>query len=249
MADELVEFPNLGLTHELRGTLTYPIGQTESMGVIILCHGLNCDRNSSFLPSLAEYLAKNGYSTLRFDFSGSGESEGTWSYSNYAGEAEDLEAAVVFLKSKSLSPIAAVGHSKAATVILIHAGTFHSVPKYVHISGRFNMGVSPTGRFSTEDLARLKQDGYLDWQGKRITSDAFEERTKLNVVDFVNKIIQNPQFLLIHCEDDVIIPAQDSRDLQSTNPALFPLLKIFPKGGHSLSSVRKPLFAEILAFI
>ena len=247
--DELVEFPNLRLSHTLRGTLTKPIAAADSKHVVILCHGLNCDRNSSFLPALSQHLSSNGFSCLRFDFSGSGDSEGEWSYSNYAGEADDLEAAVIFLKKIGMNPIAVVGHSKAATVVLIHAATYHTVKKYVHISGRFNMGISPAGRFSPDNLASLEQNGFFDWQGKRITAEAFGERSKLNVASIVSKIPKGPQFLLIHCADDVIIPAQDSQDLQSTNPELFPLLKIFPKGRHSLSSVRKPLFSEIVEFI
>ena len=245
-----MEFANLSKTHTLRGTLK--LCEYSMAKVIILCHGLNCDRNSSFLPYLADSLSSSGYSSLRFDFSGSGTSDGEWSYANYSGEASDLEAATVYLRQRGLVPAAVLGHSKAATVILIHASTYHSIDKYIHISGRFNMVVSPVGRFSDADLTHLQEHGWFTWQGRRVTAEAFAERNHIHCDKIALSIPKpGPSFLLVHCEDDIIIPAQDSRELQASRPDLFPSLKIFSKGGHSFSSStsRKNLLREILSFI
>ena len=153
--EERVEFPNLSKTHTLRGTLIRS-RDDSSIKVAVLCHGLNCDRNSSFLPALSSHLSEFGWSSLRFDFSGSGESGGNWSYANYTGEAEDLESAIKFLFSIDLEPVVAIGHSKAATVILIHAAKFNSVQKYVYVSGRLHIQANPAGRFSSDDLQTLR---------------------------------------------------------------------------------------------
>lgn len=52
--------------------------------VAILCHGYQACRDSSHYPQLAQALVKLPLSSLRFDFSGNGESEvgcqgGGWS--------------------------------------------------------------------------------------------------------------------------------------------------------------------------
>ncbi|KAF4683331.1 hypothetical protein FOZ60_009345 [Perkinsus olseni] len=89
--------------HQLVGTLwspsTPPTAPPE--WVIILCHGLMGDRQSSLLKSIAYVLTTQlGLPTFRFDFTGNGESEGEWDYGNYEQEAAELEAAVKTLKEK-----------------------------------------------------------------------------------------------------------------------------------------------------
>ena len=52
----------------------------------ILCHGLGDHKNGFVLPQLAEALAQAGLSSLRFDFPGNGESDGTFRYANMMDE-------------------------------------------------------------------------------------------------------------------------------------------------------------------
>ena len=54
--------------------------------IAILCHGLGDHKNGFVLPQLAEALAKAGMSSLRFDFPGNGESDGTFRYANMMDE-------------------------------------------------------------------------------------------------------------------------------------------------------------------
>ncbi|KAL3134145.1 hypothetical protein ABBQ32_008564 [Trebouxia sp. C0010 RCD-2024] len=52
----------------------------------ILCHGYTDHKNGFHLPAIAEALANRGWSSLRFDFSGNGKSEGSFRYGNYNEE-------------------------------------------------------------------------------------------------------------------------------------------------------------------
>ncbi len=58
--------------------------------IAILCHGLGDHKNGFVLPQLAEALAKAGLSSLRCDFPGNGESDGTFRYANMMDEVSDI---------------------------------------------------------------------------------------------------------------------------------------------------------------
>ena len=53
----------------------------------MLCHGMLDTKMGVFWPDFAEALAGHHVSSLRFDFSGNGESEGEFKYGNILLEA------------------------------------------------------------------------------------------------------------------------------------------------------------------
>jgi alpha/beta superfamily hydrolase len=59
----------------LSGVLHHPAG-TKTNGAVILCHGMESDKNSDKLVFLSQALAERGLLTLRFDFAYVGESSG-----------------------------------------------------------------------------------------------------------------------------------------------------------------------------
>ena len=83
--------------HEtLAGVLHLPKKKTKK--AIIVCHGFASTKDALWIPELCTALAEQGYAALRFDFSGNGASEGTFSESNCDKEQNDLTAALTFLK-------------------------------------------------------------------------------------------------------------------------------------------------------
>ncbi|KAF8081193.1 hypothetical protein N665_0900s0001 [Sinapis alba] len=70
---ERIEIPNshneklVGLLHE-----------TGSRDVVVLCHGFRSNKNDTIMKSVAAAIEKEGISAFRFDFSGNGESEGSF---------------------------------------------------------------------------------------------------------------------------------------------------------------------------
>ncbi|KAI3989287.1 hypothetical protein MKX01_004836 [Papaver californicum] len=90
--------------------------ETGSTQVVILCHGFQSSKDSRINMSLAEVLTKQGISVFRFDFSGNGESEGTFQYGNYIKEADDLHSVVMHFLGMKHAVSAIVGHSKGGDV-------------------------------------------------------------------------------------------------------------------------------------
>ena len=246
---EVKFFNSNGFT--LKGLLVCAEKATKE--TVILCHGLNCTRDSSFLPALSEFLAVERYNSLRFDFAGSGESEGEWSYSNYWGEAEDVKSACDFLEQSGLCVSAVLGHSKAATEVLMFASKYQIVKKVIYVSGRYSMGVSPSGRFSNEDLSDLELNGFFVWQGKKVTKAAWAERMEISIPNIIANFTKetSPDFLIVHCQDDSVIPVEDAFRLNADRPDIFTTPFIIKKGGHSFASsaARQQLFSAVLNFL
>lgn len=66
--------------------------------VVVLCHGFCSGKDGFHFPVLASELAKRQLCSLRFDFSGNGESAGVFEFGNYAKEVGEVKAAVGFVR-------------------------------------------------------------------------------------------------------------------------------------------------------
>ena len=72
------------------------------------------DMNNNVVEALVRTYKRSGYSTLRFNFRGVGNSEGT--YEQGIGEQEDVKAAVMYMKALGKDFIELAGYSFGAWV-------------------------------------------------------------------------------------------------------------------------------------
>jgi uncharacterized protein len=73
------------------------------------------DMHNAVVTTIADLYAQMGWTTLRFNFRGVGDSQG--SYDNGIGEQADLQAAIGFLNSTGFDRIDLAGYSFGAWVI------------------------------------------------------------------------------------------------------------------------------------
>lgn len=92
-AEKSVTFYSGGL--KVSGILSSPRGVDSAPG-IVLCPGFVGVKNW-FLPDISKFLVEAGYVTLRFDYRGFGESEGTPGRVFPLEQVEDARAALTFL--------------------------------------------------------------------------------------------------------------------------------------------------------
>jgi alpha/beta superfamily hydrolase len=87
---------------------------------IVMAHGFAADKDEEgIFVRTAEAMCKEGFSVLRFDFAGSGESEGEFSEMTLSSEAEDLKSAFEFMKSHGYRRIGLVAASFGGAVAMI----------------------------------------------------------------------------------------------------------------------------------
>ena len=149
--DQRVTFPGNGFN--LTGTLSQPSGSPNAKGrypAIILVAGSGFqdrDENIAGVPIFAQLaggLADAGYYVLRYDKRGTGQSGGREEAATIDDYAEDLRAAVRFLRErKDVDPkrVVLFGHSEGAWVALVAASKEEENVAAVTLAG----GASGTG--------------------------------------------------------------------------------------------------------
>jgi alpha/beta superfamily hydrolase len=85
------------------------------------------DMDNQVVAAVAETYQSKGWSTLCFNFRGTGASEGH--FDNGQGEQSDIEAAIAYLKSRGCQPIDLAGYSFGAWVL---AGWSQNNPNHPH---------------------------------------------------------------------------------------------------------------------
>ena len=87
---------------------------------------------NNVVESLILAFYENGFSTLRFNFRGVGRSEGD--FDEGAGEQDDLDHAVSFLKAKGIKAVSLAGYSFGAWVTANYLQTGPSVDRVVLVA-------------------------------------------------------------------------------------------------------------------
>eukprot|EP00124_Ichthyophonus_hoferi_P002073 Ihof_evm7s129 gene=Ihof_evmTU7s129 len=156
--------------------------QPESKSVVILCHGLNSNKEASVVSVLYHHLTCNTY---RFDFTGNGESEGVWAYGAYKREADDIDDVVKYFISIGWEVSTVIGHSKGAAVTLLYGMDHSVVPHLISIASRFDHSKTPASRFTKKEQNDLKTMGYTLKPGpngrvQKITQAGIDERNGVN---------------------------------------------------------------------
>ncbi|GBC64089.1 alpha/beta hydrolase [Desulfonema ishimotonii] len=118
-------------TYLLEGLLTP--GQTDRGVVITHPHPLyGGDMYNVVAESVADVYSRKGWTTLRFNFRGVGNSEGT--YDNGNGEQEDVRAAILCLRDRGVRQIHLAGYSFGAWVSARLDGEAEGVRRMIMVS-------------------------------------------------------------------------------------------------------------------
>ena len=119
-----VTFPG-GSGADLAGTLDLPVGPVRA--VALFAHCFTCDRTSRAAARVARTLTSAGYAVLRFDFTGLGDSHGTFAETTFSTNLDDLRAAAHWLGQELEAPRLLIGHSLGGAAVLAIAGEMESV--------------------------------------------------------------------------------------------------------------------------
>lgn len=221
--------------------------------LVVLCHGFQSTKEYKIMVNFAAALEKEGISTFRFDFSGNGESEGSFQFANYAGEVEDLRSVVEYFMGSNRSTIAVLGHSKGGDDVVLYASKFHDIPAVINLSGRYDLKRGIEERLGKDIWERLKKDGYIDVKTEtgevqyQVTQEGMTERLNTNVHEACLSIDANCRVLTVHGSADEVIPVDDAKEFAKIIPNH--QLKIIEGANHGYTSHQDELLSAVLPFI
>jgi putative redox protein len=105
---------------ELAARLELPDG-APPRAYALFAHCFTCGKNVRSAVAISRALAAAGIATLRFDFTGLGESAGEFAATTIATNVADLVAAAAYLRERHAAPALLVGHSLGAAAVLLAA--------------------------------------------------------------------------------------------------------------------------------
>ncbi|MDX2235522.1 MAG: alpha/beta hydrolase [Hyphomonadaceae bacterium] len=92
----------------------------------LFAHCFTCGKDNAAAVRIARALAEAGVATLRFDFTGLGQSDGDFANTNFSSNVADLAAAAAHLRAAYAAPKLLVGHSLGGAAVLAAA---HHIPE------------------------------------------------------------------------------------------------------------------------
>jgi len=186
----------------------YPENQTDRLA--ILCPGYLDSKDYKHLVGLSEELSKKGYTVVRFDPTGTWESEGEISDYTTTQYLVDIKSVLEYmLKENTYTNILLGGHSRGGQVSLLYAARDKRIslvlgimPSSGPMVGRRREEWKETGiSISQRDLPNNKGEK----REFRVPFSHVEDRDKYDVVGDV-KNIKVPIILIAGELDDLVLP-------------------------------------------
>lgn len=143
------------LSQRLSGKLDLPEGPVR--GYALFAHCFTCSKNSLAAVRTARALTSRGLGVLRFDFTGLGESGGSFADSTFSGNVQDLLAAASAMEAAGMPPSLLIGHSLGGAAVLATAAQLATVKAVATIGAPFD--VHHVTRLFGDGLQALLQQG------------------------------------------------------------------------------------------
>ncbi len=229
--------------YKLAGVLTTPNNLATPYPMVIMCHGFTGNKSEShfIFTKTARFLVKKKIASLRFDFMGSGDSEGSFEKMTLKTEIKDGENVVKFLSSKNLfdpKKTGVLGLSMGA-VISTHLATLFNLKSQVLWSPlAFPTTVSDRVNLSPETKKALSTKGkaYFPDKGLYIGNEFLKSTKQINPLGYAKDYRNN--VLIIHTKNDQVLTIEHPLAYFKVfhKKALIPQLLVLDEGGHTFNS-------------
>lgn len=175
---------------------------------IILLHGFTGYKEEAHLKELAQSLMQNGFTAIRFDCSGSGDSGGTFEknylMSNYLEDIKYVYGHMQKLKFVNKDKIGIIGHSMGGMLSIIFASLNPEIKACIAIS-------SPTILVDTDWIkGAIERWQELGWFYKKMSRDGSNVRIPYSFIVDSNKFDTLSYVRELHCPFLAILGLADN---------------------------------------
>lgn len=220
---------------------------------VLIVHGFKGFKDWGMFPSLAERLARAGFSAISFNLSGSGVDDAgdfvrteEFAHNTYSAELEDLGRMMTAMAqggALDLPPptsIGLLGHSRGGGVAILHAASNPGIDALVTWAA-----IGTVDRWSEGAMDAWRRRGFLNIQNTRtgqvipLSTDVLDDMDRnrasvLNIPAAAAKV--RAPWLIIHGAEDETVDRADAEALAERATGEHKLLLI-PEAGHTFGAV------------
>jgi predicted alpha/beta-hydrolase family hydrolase len=209
MSEEKISFTN-SRGDTLSGVLHHP-ERNRARGAVVLCHGMESDKNSEKLVFVGRELARRGILAMRFDFAYVGESTGNFADLTYSGELADLQAAYALVARRHHGRTAILGSSMGGTVALMFAAQEPNVATLVTLAAPVHPEKFPARVLTPAQLQEWRERGFIFYNGKRFNASLLKDLEGIDVPACARKVMC--PVLILHGDADAVVPVEEAYEL------------------------------------
>ena len=190
----------------------------SSRGTVLMCHGIEMDRDewNDFYRILSEELAVEGFSSIRFDFRGHGESEMGDLDLSVTGAVMDLEAVMKVIEGDV--HVLASSFGAVPAVLCADEHDFETLSLLCPLIDTHRNYFEPKGdSFIDENREEFEEKGYVTRpSGYRMSACLLYELRSLRLEKVLEKL-ETP-LLTVQADKDSAVPPEVAKKYGSPNP-------------------------------
>lgn len=233
---------------------TYGEEHLGSGPTLIFTHGFKGFKDWGFVPPLGEYLAKQGFFVITFNFSHNGIGDNPTEFdrldlfeeNTFSREVSELDQIIKayregFFGDNGSAPLGVIGHSRGGAISLLTSTATSEVNAVVTWSA-----VSHLWRYSDKQVELWREQGYLDILNQRtkqvmhlglgLLEDILQGRDHSLSVENAVRNLDTP-LLIVHGHNDEGVPVVEAHELYSWSNHKRTELLVVPGTGHTFGIV------------
>jgi putative redox protein len=196
---------------ELVGKLELPLDQQPKQ-FALFAHCFTCSKDLKAVQHITLALAQKGFGVLRFDFTGLGQSDGSFSDTTFTTNLNDISAAAQFLEEHYAAPSLLIGHSLGGTAVLLSGATMDSVKAVATIGAPYEP--EHVLKLIKNDIQEIREKGVAEVQiaGRsfNIKSKFLEDLEHQGLEKLLNEA-RGKALLVMHSPQDEVVGVANAR--------------------------------------
>ncbi len=227
---------------QIVGMLHVPDRRKGRVPAVVLFHGFTGNKSEihRIFVKTARALCAAGFAALRFDFRGSGDSDGDFSEMTVTGELKDARAALRFVRTLSAidpSRVGVLGFSLGGLIAATMLGEDLRIKVGVLWCPVARLDRQSRRRMSAASWKQLRETGVLDLGGNAVGRAFFDEGHKHHPLECIRKT--RASILLVHGDQDTGVPlsASDEYEAVLKKEGRDVVKHVLPGADHTFSSI------------